>query len=125
MPLGACEANVNEDKNDDLRTPGADDTDAQIHLSSPLTCPLLFGDFCPSPLGNQDQKVQEQRHSAELPMGTMRMRAGLHKADAVNHNPRTVCEVPEELKNEVFPWVGKAITSFNCHCSNLLHLLNM
>ena len=80
---GGCESDVNEDSNEDLRI-----------------------------LGNWDPKTQEKHHSAKLPMRTIRRKAGLFKADSMNWNPRTACEVPEELRNKAFPWVEGALATF-------------
>ena len=81
--MGGCESNVNEDSNEDLRI-----------------------------LGNWDPKTQEKHCSTKLPMRTIRRKAGLFKADSMNWNPRTSCEVPEELRNKAFPWVEGALATF-------------
>ena len=81
--LGSCESNVIEDSNDDLQI-----------------------------LGNWDPKQQEKSCSAKLPMGMIRRKAGLLKGNGMNCNPRTVCEVPEQLRTQVFPFVQKAKMKF-------------
>ena len=81
--LGSCESNVNEDSNNDLRM-----------------------------LGNWDPKQQEKSHSTKLPMGIIRRKAGLLKGNGMNCNPRTVCEVPEGLRTQVFPFVQRAKKKF-------------
>jgi len=64
-------------------------------------------------LGNWDPKTQEKHYSTKLPMRIIRRKAGLFKADSMNWNPRTACDVPDALRKQVFPWVETALANFD------------
>ena len=81
--LGSFESEINEDNSDDLRN-----------------------------LGNWDPKTQEKHYSTKLPMGIIRRKAGLMKANHMNYNPRTAYAVPPVLLHAVFPWVTTAMQRF-------------
>ena len=63
-------------------------------------------------LGNWDPKIQEKSYSNKLPMRILRRKAGLCQANEMNYNPRVAFEVPQELLDQVFPWVPEAKKPF-------------
>lgn len=64
-------------------------------------------------LGNWDPKTQESTYSTKLPMRCLRAMAGFDESGGMHYSPRVAVEVPNELKNAVFPWLEDSIGELN------------
>ena len=49
--------------------------------------------------------MQELCYSTKIPMTIIRSKAGMVHGKGLNFNPRTQCIPPDELRNQVFPWL--------------------
>ena len=64
---------------------------------------------CPEDLwnpGNWDPKIQEKHYSTKLPMKQIHRKVGLMNGNHMNFNPHVTFPVPEELLEQVFPWLA-------------------
>ena len=76
---------------------------------------MLLSSFClyisnyivPITQGNWDRDVQESRYSAKVPISAIRCMAGFEVSDGY-WLPRGNLEVPEDVKNLVWPWLDSA-----------------
>ena len=60
-------------------------------------------------LGNWNPDVRQSRYSTKLPMKGIRAMAGFTEEKDPHWNPRVACEVPEELTQQIFPWIEEEL----------------